>query len=132
MFNDEWSASDVRMVKSLIASQNANNYVDDTNKKPNAIVDEIHARFLWKKRRQKNSSNWEALAFAAGGAYNPNYYGSGGQHAPMNNLAQVWSPILTVLARRAAANHFEWTAYGGYFFCSSSTGGDWKPDGLDW
>ena len=42
---------------------------------------------------QNNTSNWEGFSFA-GGAYNPSLYGASGQHATMNNQAQVHSPIL--------------------------------------
>ncbi|OEL31651.1 hypothetical protein BAE44_0007328 [Dichanthelium oligosanthes] len=164
-FNDEWSASDIRMVKSLIASHNPNNYANDPTKKHNGIVNEIHARFPWKVRRQflrglhvygrgdwkniskyfvttktsaqvsslertskqkqrhsindvglcdaepwvqNNSSNWEALAFA-GGSYNPNCYGSSGQHAAMNNLAQVWSPILYSAGQASSSQATAWS-----------------------
>ncbi|XP_022680780.1 transcription factor SRM1 [Setaria italica] len=52
-FNGEWSACDIKIVKSLIASRNANNnYADDLNKKHNDIVNDIQARFPWKERDQ--------------------------------------------------------------------------------
>jgi hypothetical protein len=41
-FKGEWSASKIKMVKSLIARDNANNNsASDTNKKHNQIVDEL-------------------------------------------------------------------------------------------
>lgn len=52
-FNGEWSASDIRMVKSLIASHDANNnYANDTNKTHNAIVNELQAWFPQKEKSQ--------------------------------------------------------------------------------
>jgi len=42
---------------------------------------------------QNNTSNREGFNFG-GGAYNPSRYGASGQHATMNNQAQVHSPIL--------------------------------------
>ncbi|RCV22358.1 hypothetical protein SETIT_4G214200v2 [Setaria italica] len=41
---------------------------------------------------QNNNSDWEG--FITSGAYNSNHIGAGGQHATMNNLAQVQPPIL--------------------------------------
>ncbi|XP_066375815.1 transcription factor DIVARICATA-like [Miscanthus floridulus] len=43
-FKGEWSASEIKMVKSLIARDNANNnYAGDMNKKHNQIVDELQS-----------------------------------------------------------------------------------------
>jgi hypothetical protein len=51
--NAEWSDSDIKMVKSLIASHNANNnHADDKNKKHNDIVNDIQAWFPLKERHQ--------------------------------------------------------------------------------
>ncbi|RCV10331.1 hypothetical protein SETIT_2G103800v2 [Setaria italica] len=57
---------------------------------------------------QNNSSNWEAPAFA-GGAYNPNYYGSGSQVATMNNLAQVWPPFMYSADQASSSQATTWT-----------------------
>ena len=52
-FNGVWSASEIDMVKSFIASHNTNNtYTNDTNKMHNDIVDEIQARFPSKERNR--------------------------------------------------------------------------------
>lgn len=52
-FNGEWSGSEISMVKSIIASHNANNiYADDMYKKHNHIVNDIRASFPWKKKRE--------------------------------------------------------------------------------
>ena len=52
-FNGEWSASEIQIVKSLIARYNANNsYVGDMNKKNNDIVNEIQAMFPLKAKHQ--------------------------------------------------------------------------------
>jgi hypothetical protein len=52
-FKGEWSASEIKMVKSLIARDNANNnYASDMNKKHNQIVDELQAMFPSKEKHQ--------------------------------------------------------------------------------
>ncbi|XP_039818745.1 uncharacterized protein LOC120681301 [Panicum virgatum] len=52
-FNGEWSASEIQIVRSLIARYNANNsYVGDMNKKNNDIVNEIQAMFPLKAKHQ--------------------------------------------------------------------------------
>ncbi|CAO2188217.1 unnamed protein product [Urochloa humidicola] len=52
-FNGEWSASEIRMIKSFIANHNANNiYANDTNKKHNAIVFDLHACLPWMEKDQ--------------------------------------------------------------------------------
>lgn len=51
--NGLWSASEINMVKSLIARYNANNsYANDINKKHSDIVNEIHAMFPMKEMHQ--------------------------------------------------------------------------------
>lgn len=51
--NGVWSASEVNIVKSLIASHITNNTcTNDTNKKHIAIVDELQERFPWKEKHQ--------------------------------------------------------------------------------
>ncbi|XP_034580747.1 uncharacterized protein [Setaria viridis] len=57
---------------------------------------------------RNNSSNWEAPAFA-GGAYNPNYYGSGSQVPTRNNLAQVWPPIMYSADQASSSQATTWT-----------------------
>jgi len=47
-FNGVWSASEIDMVKSFIASYNT--YTNDTNKMHNDIDDELQARFPSKER----------------------------------------------------------------------------------
>ena len=52
-FKGEWSASEIKIVKSLIARDNANNnYASDMNKKHNQIVDELQAMFPSKEKHQ--------------------------------------------------------------------------------
>ena len=52
-FKEEWSASEIKMVKSLIAWDNANNkFASDMNKKHNQIVDELQAMFPSKEKHQ--------------------------------------------------------------------------------
>ncbi|RLN28102.1 protein REVEILLE 4-like [Panicum miliaceum] len=52
-FNGEWSAFEITMVKSLIASHNANNnYADGTNQKHNNIMNQLQAWFPLKEKRQ--------------------------------------------------------------------------------
>ena len=52
-FKGEWSASEIKMVKSLIAKDNTNNnYASDMNKKHNQIVDELQAMFPSKEKHQ--------------------------------------------------------------------------------
>ena len=52
-FKGEWSASEIKMVKSLIARDNANNNgASDMNKKHNQIVDELQAMFPSKEKHQ--------------------------------------------------------------------------------
>lgn len=52
-FNDEWSASGIRMVKSLIASHGANNnYANNTNKTHKAIMNKLQAWFPQKEKNQ--------------------------------------------------------------------------------
>ena len=51
-FNGEWSASEIRMVKSLIASHNASNNSNDMNKKHNNIVNQLQAWFPLKEKHQ--------------------------------------------------------------------------------
>jgi hypothetical protein len=49
----EWSASEINMVKSLIARYNANNsFVDGMNKKHDDIINEVHAMFPMKEKHQ--------------------------------------------------------------------------------
>ena len=50
-FNGEWSASEIKMVKSLIARDNTNNnYASDMSKKHNQIMDELQAMFPSKEK----------------------------------------------------------------------------------
>lgn len=52
-FNSVWSASEIDMVKSFIASHKTNNtYANDTNKKHDDIVEELQARFPCKEKHQ--------------------------------------------------------------------------------
>ena len=52
-FKGEWSASETKMVKSLIARDiTNNNYASDMNKKHNQIVDELQAIFPSKDKHQ--------------------------------------------------------------------------------
>jgi hypothetical protein len=52
-FNGVWSASEIDMAMSFIASHNTNNtYTNDTNKKHSDIVDELQARFPGKEKHQ--------------------------------------------------------------------------------
>jgi len=51
--NGEWSASEIHIVKSLIARYDGNNsYVGDMNKKHNDIVNEIQTMFPMKEKHQ--------------------------------------------------------------------------------
>ncbi|OEL34223.1 hypothetical protein BAE44_0004757 [Dichanthelium oligosanthes] len=51
--NGEWSASEINIVKSLIARYNASNsYTGDMNKKHTDIVDEVQAMFPLKEKHQ--------------------------------------------------------------------------------
>ncbi|KAF8723702.1 hypothetical protein HU200_021665 [Digitaria exilis] len=51
-FNGEWSVSEIGTVKSLIGRHNNNKYASDLNKKHTDIMDEIHAMFPLKEKRQ--------------------------------------------------------------------------------
>nr|CAB3460184.1 unnamed protein product [Digitaria exilis] len=52
-FNAEWSAAEIRIVRSLIARDNANkNDADATNNNHNDIVNDIQASFPWKEKHQ--------------------------------------------------------------------------------
>lgn len=51
-FNGEWSVSEIGIVKSLIGRHNNNKYGSDMNKKHTDIMDEIHAMFPLKEKRQ--------------------------------------------------------------------------------
>ncbi|KAJ1261409.1 hypothetical protein BS78_09G027500 [Paspalum vaginatum] len=54
-FNGEWSAFEISVVKSIVASHNTNTengYTDNMNKKHTDILDEIQARFPWKDKNQ--------------------------------------------------------------------------------
>lgn len=52
-FNGVWSASEINIVKSLIASHTTNNtYTDATKKKHTDIIDELQARFPCKRKHQ--------------------------------------------------------------------------------
>ncbi|CAD6337028.1 unnamed protein product [Miscanthus lutarioriparius] len=52
-FKGQWSASEIKIVKSLIARDNANNNgTSDMNKKHNQIVDELQAMFPSKEKHQ--------------------------------------------------------------------------------
>jgi hypothetical protein len=57
---------------------------------------------------QSNTSSWKAPAFA-GGAYNPIYYGPGSQVATMNNLAQVWPPLIYSADQASSSQATTWT-----------------------
>ncbi|OEL15819.1 hypothetical protein BAE44_0023162 [Dichanthelium oligosanthes] len=52
--NGEWSASEIKMVKSFIASydDNNNSYADDMNKRHNDIVNEVQIMFPYKEKHQ--------------------------------------------------------------------------------
>ncbi|CAO2188212.1 unnamed protein product [Urochloa humidicola] len=53
MFNSEWSAYEIMLAKSVIASYSPdNNYADETNQKHKAIVNDLQAYFPWKERSQ--------------------------------------------------------------------------------
>ncbi|CAL5002092.1 unnamed protein product [Urochloa decumbens] len=50
-FNGEWSAYEIMKAKSVITSYNLDNkYADETNKKHNAIMNDLQAYFPWKER----------------------------------------------------------------------------------
>ncbi|CAO2206750.1 unnamed protein product [Urochloa humidicola] len=52
-FNGKWSAFEIMTAKSVITSYNPNNnYADETNKKHNAIVNDLQAYFPWRERSQ--------------------------------------------------------------------------------
>ncbi|CAD6339598.1 unnamed protein product [Miscanthus lutarioriparius] len=60
-FKGEWSASEIKMVKSLITRDNANNNgASDMNKKHNQIVDELQAMFPSKEKHQSGNQHGEA------------------------------------------------------------------------
>ncbi|RLN29082.1 uncharacterized protein C2845_PM05G12170 [Panicum miliaceum] len=62
-FNGEWSASEIGMVKSLIASYNtSNNYTNDMNKKHNYIVNQLQSWFPLKEKRQDQSTYQSMVA----------------------------------------------------------------------
>ncbi|KAF8725839.1 hypothetical protein HU200_020400 [Digitaria exilis] len=54
MFNAEWSASEIKLMKAIIAYHDANNsYANGTSKKgTDDILDELQARFSWKEKHQ--------------------------------------------------------------------------------
>ncbi|KAF8762651.1 hypothetical protein HU200_009179 [Digitaria exilis] len=53
MFNAEWSASEIKLMKAIIAYHDANNsYANGTSKKGTDILDELQARFSWKEKHQ--------------------------------------------------------------------------------
>ncbi|ONM25118.1 transcription factor KUA1 [Zea mays] len=56
MFSSEWSVSEIKMAKSLIASRNTSSNLasddDASNKKHSDIVDELQARFPWKGKHE--------------------------------------------------------------------------------
>ena len=47
-FNGVWSASEIDMARSFLASHNT--YTNDTNKKHNDFVDDLQAMFPWKEK----------------------------------------------------------------------------------
>jgi hypothetical protein len=52
-FNGDWSANEIEMVRSIIASHDANSScTNNRNAKHYGIVDELHARFPRKNKRQ--------------------------------------------------------------------------------
>ncbi|RLM58523.1 protein REVEILLE 4-like [Panicum miliaceum] len=53
--------------------------------------------------------SWEVLAAFAGGAKNPNGYGSSSEFANMNNLAQAWSPFLYSAGQASSSQATTWT-----------------------
>ncbi|CAD6212026.1 unnamed protein product [Miscanthus lutarioriparius] len=60
-FKGEWSASKIKMVKSLIAWDNANNnFASDMNKKHNQIVNELQAMLPSKEKHQSGNQHVEA------------------------------------------------------------------------
>ncbi|CAL5006211.1 unnamed protein product [Urochloa decumbens] len=63
MFNGEWSASEIRMIKSFIASHNANIvYANDANKRHNAIVNDLQPCFPWMDKDQVTELYAELVA----------------------------------------------------------------------
>ncbi|CAL5002091.1 unnamed protein product [Urochloa decumbens] len=62
-FNVEWSASDINMIKSFIASHNANIiYANDANKRHNAIVNDLQPCFPWMEKDQVTELYAELVA----------------------------------------------------------------------
>jgi len=52
-FNGNWSANEIEMVRSIIANHDANSScTNNRNAKHYGIVDELHARFPRKDKRQ--------------------------------------------------------------------------------
>ncbi|CAO2163353.1 unnamed protein product [Urochloa humidicola] len=53
VFNVEWSPNEIMAAKWVIASHNPdNNYADETNKKHNAIVNDLQVWFPWRQKSQ--------------------------------------------------------------------------------
>ncbi|CAL5012517.1 unnamed protein product [Urochloa decumbens] len=62
-FNGEWSASAIRMIKSFIASHNANIiYANDANKRHSAIVNDLQPCFPWMEKDQVTELYAELVA----------------------------------------------------------------------
>ena len=100
--NGEWSASEIHIVKSLIARYDGNNsYVGDMNKKHNDIVNEIQAMFPWKAKHEVirlyvdlvvemiqsgTGNNTYHFVEASGDNMNNNYEIPPGNDPAMNNM----------------------------------------------
>lgn len=84
--NGEWSASEIEMVKSLIARYNANNSCDDNmNKKHINIVNEVHAMLPMKDKLEVISLYVDLIMEKMpSGTSNNSYYHGASSRDPVN------------------------------------------------
>ncbi|WVZ96145.1 hypothetical protein U9M48_041817, partial [Paspalum notatum var. saurae] len=92
-FNGEWSAFEISMVKSIIASHNTNNL----NKKHSEILDEIQARFPWKEQYQVINLYVELVEQMI------NMTPSANQHVVMNNNREMGNVAMLLPQRHVAS-----------------------------
>ncbi|KAJ1261481.1 hypothetical protein BS78_09G032800 [Paspalum vaginatum] len=104
-FNGEWSAFEISVVKSIIASHNTTNL----NEKHSDILDEIQARFPWKEQYQVINLYVELVEQMI------NMTPSGNQHVVVSNDHEMGNVGMLVPQRHVVASRQERSPTGRFW-----------------